>query len=308
MAVGVVALALGLTTLTHPAAADDLDDLDLDELNDRAEELEEEYDGEVPEFTNAKEEAEAAQEELDQVNEDLEAARQRVSQLAAAQYRGSGLDPTMELMVSSDPENVLEDASVVGHMAHRESGLVLNLVDAKAESEDAADTAAEALSAAEEIIEDLESRRDEVAERIEELEAEELPSGGGDGTIPESVKGWGWDGATPRMAAARDEIIMELGTPYDVGCLRPGDPGDHGTGNACDWMMSVGGTMPTDENLAWGDAIADYAIENADRLGIKYVIWKQRIYDTRTSGGWSQMGDRGSITENHWDHPHISVF
>ncbi|WP_372509255.1 hypothetical protein [Actinomadura madurae] len=41
-------------------------------------------------------------------------------------------------------------------------------------------------------------------------------------------------------------------------------------------------------------------------LGISYVIWKQRIWNVR-GGGWRPMEDRGSITQNHYDHVHISV-
>lgn len=40
-------------------------------------------------------------------------------------------------------------------------------------------------------------------------------------------------------------------------------------------------------------------------LGLKYVIWGQRIWDIRKDrvkpwAQWEQMEDRGGITENHW--------
>jgi hypothetical protein len=69
-------------------------------------------------------------------------------------------------------------------------------------------------------------------------------------------------------------------------------------------MMSTGGTMPTADHDALGDRIAAWAIKNKDKLGVKYVIWKQRI---NQGSGWSAMSDRGSITENHYDHVHISM-
>jgi hypothetical protein len=38
-----------------------------------------------------------------------------------------------------------------------------------------------------------------------------------------------------------------------------------------------------------------------------YVIWEQKIWDSRNPGaGWKPMADRGSITQNHYDHVHIS--
>ena len=46
-----------------------------------------------------------------------------------------------------------------------------------------------------------------------------------------------------------------------------------------------------------------------ETLGIMYIIYRQRIWDVRmASSGWVPMEDRGSITANHYDHVHISVF
>ena len=63
--------------------------------------------------------------------------------------------------------------------------------------------------------------------------------------------------------------------------------------------------------LRWhqGYDIAEWAQANASRLGIMYIIYRQRIWDVRmASSGWVPMEDRGSITANHYDHVHISVF
>jgi hypothetical protein len=65
--------------------------------------------------------------------------------------------------------------------------------------------------------------------------------------------------------------------------------------------------MPSASARAHGDAVAQYAISNASSLGVKYVIWRQRIWDVRSGGGWRAMEDRGSVTANHYDHVHISV-
>jgi hypothetical protein len=49
--------------------------------------------------------------------------------------------------------------------------------------------------------------------------------------------------------------------------------------------------------------MADYIAGNLANLGIEYVIWKQRIH---LGGAWDPMNDRGSITQNHYDHVHIT--
>src|SRR5690606_12818011 len=176
------------------------------------------------------------------------------------------------------------------------------------------------LDDAKEIVDELEDKQDEIKERIERYEAEQVPepadddssSGGGGGTgggpVPDRLKGWGFDGATPRMAAIRDEIIAKFSLPYEVGCVRS-SADDHGTGQACDFMMSAGGAMPSGGNQQIGWDVAEYAKANADRLGVKYVIWEQKIWDSRNPGaGWKPMEDRGSVTQNHYDHVHISSF
>ncbi|MGY1829292.1 hypothetical protein ACI8AA_02555 [Geodermatophilus sp. SYSU D01180] len=54
-----------------------------------------------------------------------------------------------------------------------------------------------------------------------------------------------------------------------------------------------------------GNAVAQYVIDNAARLHVDYVIWKQRIFVIGSSG-WRGMADRGSPTANHMDHVHVS--
>lgn len=83
------------------------------------------------------------------------------------------------------------------------------------------------------------------------------------------------------------------------GGFRAGDQ-DHGTGNAIDCMVY--------DDTATGDALAQWLIEHADELPIKYVIWQQRIWQNVDGlRMWVGMEDRGSPTANHYDHVHISV-
>lgn len=77
--------------------------------------------------------------------------------------------------------------------------------------------------------------------------------------------------------------------------------GEHVDGRAVDFM--------TYENRALGQAIADWARANAAVLNIRTIIFAQRIWTVERAGeGWRYMSDRGSVTANHYDHPHISVF
>ena len=110
-------------------------------------------------------------------------------------------------------------------------------------------------------------------------------------------------GLQPQTAAFKEEIANLFGITSFSG-YRPGDSGDHGKGLAIDFMVPV--------SSALGDQIADYAIQNMASRGISYIIWKQRFYAPYPSKygpayTWNPMPDRGSITENHYDHVHVSM-
>ena len=110
-------------------------------------------------------------------------------------------------------------------------------------------------------------------------------------------------GLQPQTAAFKEEIANLFGITSFSG-YRPGDIGDHGKGLAIDFMVPV--------SSALGDQIADYAIQNMATRGINYIIWKQRFYapyDSKYGPAytWNPMPDRGSITENHYDHVHVSM-
>jgi uncharacterized protein YraI len=66
------------------------------------------------------------------------------------------------------------------------------------------------------------------------------------------------------------------------------------------------GYYPTD-SYARGNQVAQHALNNWGKYNIWYVIWKQRI-NYNDGRGWQWMADRGSITQNHYDHVHISFW
>ena len=110
-------------------------------------------------------------------------------------------------------------------------------------------------------------------------------------------------GLQPQTAAFKEEIANLFGITSFSG-YRSGDSGDHGKGLAIDFMVPEGSEL--------GDKIAEYAIQNMASRGISYIIWKQRFYapfDSKygPANTWNPMPDRGSVTENHYDHVHVSM-
>jgi len=97
----------------------------------------------------------------------------------------------------------------------------------------------------------------------------------------------------------------------EVFCIRDcgsGDSSDHCNGKATDMMCSDGGGVPTMS----GREIAEWVMDNRNDLKLKYVIWGQRIWNPDAGDKpkpwtqWRSMDDRGSFTQNHWDHVHVS--
>ncbi|MDW8650493.1 LysM peptidoglycan-binding domain-containing protein [Streptococcus suis] len=109
-------------------------------------------------------------------------------------------------------------------------------------------------------------------------------------------------GLQPQVAAFRVEVANAFGITSFSG-YRAGDSGDHGKGLAIDFMVP--------ESSALGDQVAAYAVANLASKNINYIIWKQRFYAPYDSiygpaYTWNLMPDRGSVTENHYDHVHVS--
>lgn len=102
-------------------------------------------------------------------------------------------------------------------------------------------------------------------------------------------------GLQPNAVNGYRAVCAKFPEVKTYGGVRPGSgSSDHYTGGAVDIMITG----------ATGDRIADYLIKNSSALNVKYVIWEQRIWNP--GSGWSSMEDRGSPTDNHFDHVHAS--
>lgn len=106
----------------------------------------------------------------------------------------------------------------------------------------------------------------------------------------------------PQAEAFRQDVAAQFGLT-DIGGYREGDPQDHGQGLAVDVMVPVGSEV--------GNQVAQYAVDNISNAGISYIIYRQQFYAPvdniyGPANTWNQMPDRGSITENHYDHVHVS--
>lgn len=96
----------------------------------------------------------------------------------------------------------------------------------------------------------------------------------------------------PHVKTAAELIgpMFGISTVYGFG-FRELPTSDHPKGLALDFMT---------KDRTTGDALANYVIQHASELGVKYVIWWGRIWNPRE--GW----DTYHLANKHYDHVHVS--
>lgn len=298
-----IAAALPLIGTATPAASaapaasapmDPGDSAKFAKLNRQIEKLDKEYGGDLAKLKDAQYAAEKALSKSNDLQKDLVEARDLVAQLAATQYMTGGEDPTVAFLADADPNEMLSNATLVSHLAQNKAAKVAQIQKLVNDQLEARKKAQAKMTELKKEIKDLKNRKAQIQQLVKKYKPESPSIGMG--------------GVTPRMLKVKNTLDLETGPFPTIGCVRhSGDPQDHGTGHACDFMVTTGGVMASGSAKALGDRTADYAIAHASALGIKYVIWRQRIYDMR-SPGWRMMENRGGVTANHYDHVHVSVF
>jgi len=264
-----------------------------DKLSGQIKKLEKQYGGELAQLRDAQFGLKRAFTKADRLKAELSGAQDLVAQMAASRYMNSGIEPEVAILASGDPGSFIDGAALASHLSQEKAARVQQIQSLIAQQREAQKNAQAKVAAFKRSVSKLQGQKDRVRKLLEKFKP--------------SSQVIGASGLTSRMVNVRNEVDTRFGPFPVIGCLRPGDPQDHGSGTACDFMESTGGAMPTADRQRHGDQVAAWVISNGSRLGIKYVIWRQRIYDMR-SPGWDTMEDRGSVTANHYDHVHVSVF
>lgn len=120
---------------------------------------------------------------------------------------------------------------------------------------------------------------------------------------------------TAQMRHVYQQVLDEYSeTSWACYAPRPGQDSDHSLGRACDVTFGNPiGSFPTEAQRQVGWEITYWVQDNADALGIDYLIWDGSIWVTsRSDEGWRDydgggMHDPDDPTGGHYDHLHISV-
>jgi len=112
---------------------------------------------------------------------------------------------------------------------------------------------------------------------------------------------------TPRLLHAYQQA-RSAGFTHYVACFRHQDSGEHPKGRACDFAADTKGFggVASGSSKTYGTNLANYFINNSDRLGVLYVIWFRRIW--LPSSGWKAYSrGNGDPSSDHTNHVHLSV-
>lgn len=257
-------------------------------LTKQAADLAKAYRGDILSLDDTRKAAEKASSRVKKLKRDFDTAEQRVAEFAQTAYMGGGIDDARLFGMDTSMGTI----STMLYLSSEKTERLNSITSLITRQKKAAKAADDRLVKLEQEIKDLKAKQRDV-ERLLAKYGFQTPDAG--------------SGLTGRMVGTRNAIMQNFPMPFSVGCLRPGDPGEHGKGRACDFMMSSGGRMPDATAKDRGDALAQWCIDHASQYGIMYIIWQQRFYDMRTGTGWKMMSDRGGVTANHYDHVHVSV-
>ncbi|KKJ94355.1 hypothetical protein [Micromonospora sp. HK10] len=249
----------------------------------------------------------------------------QVGEVAAQSYRVGRLTAVSMLLASSSPNAFVKRAAELDVMAQRDSKRLRDLNEAKTE----ATQTKLALDA------EVREQQKQLAvlarkKRDAEVALAKVSSGSGAGfgggsasakPAPRNPDGsWPSESCSVNDPTPADGCItprtlhmlqqaQAAGYKRYVSCHRSGGDGEHPKGRACDFAAATSGfkdVSATGGDKAYGDRLATWAKNNANRLGIMYVIWYRQIWMPNT--GWRSYSGGGSPAADHTNHVHISMY
>jgi cell wall-associated NlpC family hydrolase len=142
----VAAAALGVLPATSAVAAPHDDTrAEVDRLYEEAEQATEAYNKADERAEDLREEVGTAQDGIARQQERINRMREALGALAGAQYRSGGLDPSLALLFSDDPDDYLDKASVLDRITTHQAGELKDLQEAMRELAQERSEAAEKL-------------------------------------------------------------------------------------------------------------------------------------------------------------------
>ncbi|MGW0085914.1 NlpC/P60 family protein [Streptomyces sp. NPDC003393] len=136
----------------------------VDKLYEQAEQATEKYNGAKEKQEKLQKEISTIQDNVARGQQDLNKLRDSLGSLAAGQYRSGGIDPSVQLFLSSDPDSYLDKASTLDQLSGQQ-------VDALKKIQDKQRELAQERAEATEKLKDLAATRTELGKKKNEVKA-----------------------------------------------------------------------------------------------------------------------------------------
>lgn len=131
--------------------------------------LSEQYDGLRIQLTQAQKDQRIATQAEQRDEAALTAGQAAISQLAAQNYMGSGLDPAMQALTTSDPDQVLRQASTMTELDQANGHRVFTLGQAEAQAQRAKETAAQQIANVGSIQAQMNAKKRSIEQKIDKV-------------------------------------------------------------------------------------------------------------------------------------------
>lgn len=119
---------------------------------------------------------------------------------------------------------------------------------------------------------------------------------------------------TRRTAHVLTQVRSNFANTYWSCWSQRSGPSEHPLGRACDGTFGNSiGTAATGPALTLGWRVTNWLKQNAQVLGVEYLIWQGKIWSlARSNEGWRPYGGGGmhnpdNVTGGHYDHLHFTV-
>ncbi|MFI2271942.1 MULTISPECIES: coiled-coil domain-containing protein [Catenuloplanes] len=262
---------------------------------------------------------------LKRAEADIAALTARVGVVAGEAYRRGRISGPMLLLAARDRLEFLERTTGLETIAVLDDARLRDLRTARAEARRARTAIDDEVREQARQV-DIQARRRTDAERALAAAGGGGPGGFVDADSPAAEPaprsaGGGWPDesctvadpttrgcVTPRTLHAMRQARSD-GFRRFVSCYRPGGGGEHPRGRACDFAAASDGFEDVNArggDREYGDRLAAYLVDNADSLGVLYVIWYRQIW--MPGNGWRSYSGRGSPSATHTNHVHVSLY
>lgn len=205
----------------------------VDSLYNQAEQATEKYDAANEKLHTLQTQASSLQDQVARQQAHLNQLRDSLGTIAAAQYKGGGIDPALQLFLSSNPDSYLDQASTLDQLGSLQAGALQQLQDAKRtldqERAEAGTKLAELQSTRTELAQRKSEAKDKLAQAqavLNSLTAQQRAQMAHDDQVAASRASQRVDlgnskAATQRAAAAFAAAQRKIGDPYVYGATGP---------------------------------------------------------------------------------------